>query len=267
MMRRGLHAQRPRGRFFWWRIAVSVLLVFGLTIAATPQSTYSFSEWYWIMERGDRGDDVAELQSRLRFLGFYGGTIDGSFGSGTETAVRGFQREFGMPADGQVGPQTKLKLGNATKKWNSGYLAEYVRSGGTAGSSRTTPAASLTQTTSPFSKEDLKLLARTVYGEARGEPYTGQVAVAAVVLNRISNPAFPNSISGVVFQPRAFTAVDDGQIWLEPNGTAYKAVNDAINGWDPSDGALYYFNPVTATSKWIWSRPQIKQIGKHIFSF
>jgi N-acetylmuramoyl-L-alanine amidase len=255
--------RRPRGRFFWWKILLGLTLAFGVIAAGSPSSVYSFSEWYWIMKKGDRGDDVAELQSRLRFLGFYGGRVDGDFGPGTETAVRGFQREFGMPVDGQVGPQTKLKLGNATKAWNSSDLAAYQRGGGTAGSSRT--AASLTKTTNPFSAEDLKILARTVYGEARGEPYIGQVAVAAVVLNRIENPAFPNTISGVVFQPGAFTAVDDGQIWLEPNGGAYKAVNDALNGWDPADGALYYFNPVTATSKWIWSRPQIKQIGKHIF--
>lgn len=108
-------------------------------------------------------------------------------------------------------------------------------------------------------------MARTVYGEARGEPYTGQVAVAAVILNRLYSPQFPNTVSGVIFQPGAFTAVNDGQIWLTPDSTAYKAVHDAVNGWDPSGEALYYFNPATATSKWIWSRPQIKQIGRHIF--
>ncbi|MBW7457326.1 cell wall hydrolase, partial [Paenibacillus sepulcri] len=116
-----------------------------------------------------------------------------------------------------------------------------------------------------LSANDLKLMANAVYGESRGEPYVGQVAVAAVILNRVKSPSFPNSISGVIFQPGAFTAVADGQIWLTPNESATKAVNDAINGWDPSGGCTYYFNPETATSKWIWSRPQVKTIGKHIF--
>ena len=108
-------------------------------------------------------------------------------------------------------------------------------------------------------------MANAVHGEARGEPYIGQVAVAAVILNRIQSASFPNTVSGVIFQPGAFTAVADGQIWLTPNETSKKAVQDAINGWDPSGGCLYYFNPVTATSKWIWTRQQVKQIGKHIF--
>lgn len=116
-----------------------------------------------------------------------------------------------------------------------------------------------------FSENDLKLMANAVYGEARGESYIGQVAVAAVILNRLKSSSFPDTISGVIFEPRAFTAVADGQIWLTPNENAKKAVNDAINGWDPTDGCEYYFNPETATSKWIWSRPQVKKIGKHIF--
>lgn len=122
-----------------------------------------------------------------------------------------------------------------------------------------------TNTPAGFSQNDINLLAQTVYGEARGEPYVGQVAVAAVILNRLESPSFPNTVSGIVFEPLAFTAVADGQIWMEPNETAKKAVIDAINGMDPSENATYYFNPETATSKWIWSRPQIKQIGKHIF--
>src|SRR5690606_27302136 len=116
-----------------------------------------------------------------------------------------------------------------------------------------------------FSQNDIQLLANAVYGEARGEPYIGQVAVAAVILNRLDSPTFPDTVSGIIFEPLAFTAVADGQIWLTPNEQAKKAVIDAINGWDPTDGATYYFNPDTATSKWIWGRPQIKRIGKHIF--
>ncbi len=122
------------------------------------------------------------------------------------------------------------------------------------------------QTTGWLSKNDINLLARTVYGEARGEPYVGQVAVAAVVLNRMKDPAFPNSIPDIIFQPLAFTAVADGQIWLTPNDQSYRAVSEALNGSDPTGGAIYYFNPVTATSKWIWSRPQIGKIGRHIFT-
>jgi N-acetylmuramoyl-L-alanine amidase len=118
---------------------------------------------------------------------------------------------------------------------------------------------------SGFSQNDIQLMANAVYGEARGEPYIGQVAVAAVILNRVKSPAFPNTVAGVIFEPGAFTAVSDGQIWLNPNETAKKAVLDAINGWDPTENAMYYFNPDTATSAWIWSRPQIKKIGKHIF--
>ncbi len=116
-----------------------------------------------------------------------------------------------------------------------------------------------------YSQNDIQLMANAVYGESRGEPYLGQVAVAAVILNRVTSASFPNTVSGVIFEPRAFTAVADGQIYLTPNETAKKAVLDAINGWDPTGNALYYFNPDTATSKWIWTRPQIKKIGKHIF--
>lgn len=118
---------------------------------------------------------------------------------------------------------------------------------------------------SALSSNDLKILANAVYGEARGEPYQGQVAIAAVIINRTKSPSFPDTVSGVIFEPRAFTAVSDGQIWLTPNEKARRAVRDALKGWDPTGGCTYYFNPVTATSKWIWSRPQVKRIGKHIF--
>jgi N-acetylmuramoyl-L-alanine amidase len=118
---------------------------------------------------------------------------------------------------------------------------------------------------SRLSENDIKLMANAVYGEARGEPYVGQVAIAAVILNRTKSPSFPDTPAAVIFEPRAFTAVADGQIWLTPNETAKKAVRDALNGWDPTGGCTYYFNPATATSKWIWSRPQVKKIGKHIF--
>ncbi|RKQ38010.1 spore cortex-lytic enzyme [Oceanobacillus halophilus] len=127
------------------------------------------------------------------------------------------------------------------------------------------PSATAVNVPQGFSQNDIQLMANAVYGEARGEPYEGQVAVAAVILNRVDSPSFPNTVSGVIFEPRAFTAVADGQIWLTPNERAKEAVLDAINGWDPTGHAIYYFNPDTATSSWIWSRPQIKRIGKHIF--
>ncbi|SFX01307.1 spore cortex-lytic enzyme [Thermoactinomyces sp. DSM 45891] len=152
------------------------------------------------------------------------------------------------------------------QKWIVGSVAAFLLMS-LVGSSETTPAqaANAGKSYKGFSSNDVTLLARTVHGEARGEPYEGQVAVAAVVLNRLDSTQFPNTISGVIFQPQAFTCVADGQIWLEPNESAYKAARDAIGGWDPAVGCNYYFNPVTATSKWIWSRPQVKKIGKHIF--
>ncbi len=201
-----------------------------------------------ILKRGARGGDVYELQGRLKHLGFYTGKIDGIFGWRTYWAVRNFQYEFGMKIDGVVGSKTKYMLWKATKNWKpAGTTAK-------------------TYSSSKMSENDLKMMANAVYGEARGEPYIGQVAVAAVILNRMKNSAFPDTASGVIFEPRAFTAVADGQIWLTPNEIAKKAVRDALNGWDPSDGAIYYFNPDTATSGWIWTRPQIKKIGKHIFA-
>jgi N-acetylmuramoyl-L-alanine amidase len=225
-----------------YRLLITSLLLAALIIGGIVVSPHtSFSFHTGTLKYGSRGGDVYELQGRLQFIGFYHGSIDGIYGWGTYQAVRTFQSRFGMTVDGIAGPQTKDKLYQATKAW--------VRPGGYG----------------RFSSNDVTLLARAVHGEARGEPYTGQVAVAAVILNRVNSSLFPNTVSGVIFQPGAFTAVDDGQIWLEPNTTSYQAVRDAIDGWDPSGGAIYYFNPVTATSKWIWSRPQIKQIGKHIF--
>jgi len=210
--------------------------------------------------RGSSGTDVRELQGRLRLLGYYKGGVDGVFGYGTYWAVRRFQSAFGMRVDGVVGADTRTRLVRATRNYNS---ANTGGGGGQAAKPTTTRSASYGGRN--VSGNDQKLLANAVYGEARGEPYIGQVAIAAVILNRQDNPQFPNTIPGIIFQPGAFTAVADGQIWLTPNDLAAKAVRDALNGWDPSGQAMYYFNPATATSKWIWSRPQIKRIGRHIF--
>jgi N-acetylmuramoyl-L-alanine amidase len=236
-----------------WKPAVVFMTIAVIVLAAvwvSPRIGSTFSNQ--TVRYGSSGSDVYELQGRLSYLDYYRGRIDGNFGWQTDRAVRDFQYRFGMKVDGVVGPKTKLMLWNATKNWSPGV------SGGAAGGNVSGPV-------SQFSSADISLMAKAVYGEARGEPYTGQVAVAAVILNRVRSASFPNTVSGVIFQSGAFTAVADGQIWLTPNATAYQAVRDAVNGWDPSGEAMYYFNPDTATSAWIWSRPQIKRIGRHIF--
>lgn len=179
------------------------------------------------------------VQTKLKRWGYYTGAVDGIYGTKTKAAVKSFQRKNGLAVDGIVGPKTAAALGMSL------------------GSSTTS---------SNQSSSDLNLLARCVYAEARGEPYAGQVAVAAVVLNRVKSASFPNTISGVIYQPWAFTSVNDGQINLTPNDSAYKAAQDALNGWDPSYGCLYYYNASTATSKWIYSRKTVVTIGKHVFA-
>ncbi|MCC3381288.1 spore cortex-lytic enzyme [Paenibacillus farraposensis] len=222
------------------------------------------------IEFGSYGQDVYELQSRLKLLGFFGAQVDSQFGSSTLKAVKGFQKEFGMTPDGVVGAKTKLKLVNATPHWKPTETPLHRKNQAsaqeqTAANNDQTDETMGSANTMGLSENDLKIMANAVYGESRGEPFEGQVAVAAVILNRVKSPDFPNTPSGVIFQPGAFTAVADGQIWLTPNETAQKAVRQALNGWDPSGGCLYYFNPKTATAKWIWSRPQVKTIGQHIF--
>lgn len=228
-----------------------LLMMIFLTVTSLANSDQSkdiqaFSNQ--ILQQGSRGEDVIELQSRLSYNGFYNGKIDGVFGWGTYWAVRNFQDKFGLPVDGMVGTQTKAMLVKATK---------YEKKGNSDSTSANVPNG--------FSQNDIQLMANAVYGESRGEPYIGQVAVAAVIINRVQSASFPNTVAGVIYEPGAFTAVADGQINLTPNETAKKAVLDAVNGWDPTGNAIYYFNPDTATSSWIWSRPQIKKIGKHIF--
>lgn len=252
-------------------VSIIILLMAGLQLKSVLQSDETFSNA--TIRYGSQGADVRELQGRLKFLGYYNGTVDGDFGSATLTSVKRFQTAFGLKADGVVGAKTKLKLWEATKKWAPSAADNPTPAPTGQQQQQQQPQAGVgaaqsklyTTNQMGLSEQDKKLMANAVYGEARGEPYEGQVAVAAVILNRIKSEAFPNNVSGVIFQPGAFTAVADGQIWLTPNESAAKAVNDAINGWDPSGGCLYYFNPVTATSKWIWTRTQIKTIGKHIF--
>ena len=192
---------------------------------------------------GSRGSEVTQIQTKLKRWGYYKGNIDGIYGSQTLEAVKYFQRKNGLKVDGIAGPATLKAMGIMTS----------TSSSSSSGGSTST------------NYNNLNLLSRLIYGEARGEPYTGQVAVGAVVMNRVRSSSFPNTISGVIYQSGAFDVVRDGQINLTPNDTARKAAQDALNGWDPSYGAIYYFNPSTATNKWIWSRPMTVTIGKHRF--
>jgi N-acetylmuramoyl-L-alanine amidase len=241
----------------------AVTMLFGgyqLKQSLNTEQTFSKAD----IKYGATGKDVYELQGRLKFLGYYYGKVDGDFGYKTLGSVKWFQSQFGLKVDGIVGDKTKLKLWEATKNWRP-TAADLPPSGNRTGGSTSGSSSAAPVHRFAVSEQDINLMANAVHGESRGEPYIGQVAVAAVILNRVESPHFPNTIPGVIFQPGAFTAVADGQIWLTPDETSKRAVRDALNGWDPSGNALYYFNPATATSKWIWSRPQIKQIGKHIF--
>lgn len=182
---------------------------------------------------GTRGEEVRQIQTKLKEQGFYTHRIDGIYGWRTTNAVRQFQQKNGLRVDGVAGSATLSALG--------------LRSNG------------------PNSADEA-LLARVISAEAKGESYTGQVAVGAVVLNRVEHPSFPQTVAGVVYQPGAFSSVDDGQINNPVSETSKRAAKDALNGWDPSGGAIYFYNPVKSTSKWIFSRPTITTIGNHIFA-
>lgn len=193
-----------------------------------------------VLKQGSRGDLVKTVQTKLIRWGYLKGSADGIFGAKTKAAVISFQKKNGLTADGIIGTKTAQALGISL-------------------------SSSSSSSSNTSSSTDLNLLARVVYGEARGEPYTGQVAVASVVLNRVKSSSFPNTIAGVVYQSGAFDCVSDGQINLTPNQSAYNAARDALNGWDPSYGCLFYYNPKTATSKWMLSRTVKLNIGNHAF--
>lgn len=217
-------------------IFIILLLVLVVTFDVVIMSWNSEVEA--LSKYGSRGTEVRTIQEKLKRWGYYSGSVDGIYGSQTASAVKSFQKKNGLTVDGIAGTQTLKAMGITSSSSSS---------------------------SSSNNSSNVNLLARVVYGEARGEPYTGQVAVAAVVLNRVKSSKFPNTISGVVYQNGAFDAVADGQINMTPDATAKKAAQDALNGWDPSYGAIYYFNPSTATNKWIWSRPMTVTIGKHRF--
>ena len=221
------------------KIMAIITIILVTTIFILYNVFFRVTDVQALSKYGSTGSEVTQIQTKLKRWGYYSGAIDGIYGSKTLAAVKWFQSKNGLTVDGIAGTKTLQAMG-------------IYSSSTTSGSSST-------------NSNDVNLLARLVYGEARGEPYSGQVAVAAVVLNRVKSSSFPNTISGVVYQKGAFNVVDDGQINLSPNSTAKKAAQDALNGWDPSYGAIYYFNPNTATNKWIWSRPMTVTIGKHRF--
>ncbi len=224
------------------RLFLKKLLPVLLCLSVIPVAVASAETVYW----GSSGSTVSQVQQKLKNWGYYTGTVDGKFGQTTYDAVVLFQRNNGLTADGVVGKSTFTALGITT-----------------AAATTTTQAAT---TTSANNSSDLDLLAHCVFGEARGEPYIGKVAVAAVVLNRVRHASFPSTIAGVIYQSDAFTCINDGQFYLTPDEEAYRAARDAMNGWDPTYGCIYYYNPKTAKSAWIFSREVRLSIGKHAFA-
>ena len=221
---------------YYWSILI-VVLVNILVIAIVTNLGDSIPT---LSKVGSQSAEVKQIQTKLKGLGYYQGSVDSIFGTQTKNAVIRFQRAKGLTPDGIAGPKTLSALGIGGSGGSTGGL------GG-------------------FSSKDVSLLAQVTSAEARGEPYKGQVAVAAVILNRIQHPSFPNTLAGVVYQPGAFTCMTDGEIYQPISDSAYKAARDAINGWDPSGGAIYYYNPAKSTSQWIFSRPVVAVIGKHRF--
>lgn len=224
------------------KIAIIVALnlcIIALVVYTYNQPSFETEAVETLSKLGSRGDEVKKIQTKLKQWGYYDGSVDGIYGSKTEKAIRLFQQKNGLTVDGIAGPETLKAIG--------------ISSGGTGTNS------------SAYSSNDQALLARIISAEARGEPYEGQVAVGACVLNRVKHPSFPNTLAGVVYQPGAFTAITDGQINEAVTESARKAAQDALNGWDPSGGAIYYYNPDKTSNKWIRTRPVIKRIGSHLF--
>ena len=224
-----------------------------LALARMPEETALVAVETAVLRQGSTGGEVQEVQRRLRNWGYYSGAVDGIFGAGTRRAVIAFQQKNGLTADGVVGMATYKALGmNDSYRVLAGQ--DQGGQGGQGGG------------VNGYTSSDLYLMAKAIYAEGRGESYTGQVAIGAVIVNRVKSPQFPNTVAGVIYQKGAFTAVDDGQINLEPDETAYNAARDAMNGWDPTYGCLYYYNPAVATSAWIFERQTVTVIGKHVFA-
>lgn len=207
---------------------IKIIMTFILVLCLSSLTVFSLSKF------GSRSEEVKQIQQKLKNWGYYNGQIDGIFGSETKKAVIAFQKKNGLTADGIAGKNTLAAMG-------------------------------IFCTDDSNNSSDYNLLARIISAEARGEPYMGQVAVGAVVLNRVEHPSFPDTLSGVVYQKGAFSCLYDGQFNEPISESAYKAATDAINGLDPSGGAIYYYNPQKSTNKWIFSRPIITTIGSHRF--
>lgn len=219
-----------------YRTAIALLLVFTLLIFASYVQRQEGESVQTLSKIGSRGNEVRQIQKKLKELGYYKGSVDGIYGTGTQKAVRSFQKNCGITADGIAGPKTLKYLGLSSSSDSSAY-----------------------------SSSDINLLAKLIAAEARGESYTGQVAVGAVVLNRVSHSSFPDTIAGVIYQKGAFSCVNDSNWSVAPNSTSLKAARDCINGWDPSGGAIYYYNPAKTSNAFMHSRPVITTIGRHVF--
>ncbi|MDR2359826.1 MAG: spore cortex-lytic enzyme [Oscillospiraceae bacterium] len=224
-------------------LGVAIIFILNISIILLARDISPVSADAVAFRQGSSGDTVREIQTKLKQWGYYSGSVDGIYGSETVSAVKAFQKKNGLTADGIAGNTTLAAIGI-----DPATTAESIYGGGSGSQS-----------------SQINLLARLISAEARGEPYQGQVAVGAVVLNRVKHPSFPNTMSGVIYQPGAFSCLDDGQFNEPVADSAYTAARDALNGWDPTGGAIYYFNPATATSKWIWSRPLLLVIGNHRF--
>ncbi len=222
-------------------IAIFLMVILSVTFISTLYLETSNAQ---TLAWGSSGEDVRLAQSRLKQWGYLDGSIDGVYGKDTYNAVIKFQKTNGLKADGVIGPATRNALGMPSKS--------------------TKPTISTSRGVSR--SDDINLLARAVHAETKGEPYLGQVAVASVMLNRVRHASFPNTLAGVIYQPCAFEPVKNGSINQAPNDSAYNAARDALNGWDPTGGAIYFWNPSTATSKWIWTRKITLTIGRHVFA-
>lgn len=239
-----------------WRITVMVILIMGMFWAFPVKSTFSQANSTVFYRLGSSGYGVTELQARLAKIGYFRGATTGFYWWKTYWSVRNFQYAFGLPVNGTADLQTITMLNKATPNWQ----------GTTSASSSTSSNSVMNSDYGSFSANDINLMTHVVYGEARNQPIDGEVAVAAVILNRYHSNLFPHSIPAIIFQPGAFTSVSNGQAWLGTNSSCQAAVLDAIHGWDPSHGALYYWNPATAVSTWVWNQPILVTIGNHVFA-
>ncbi len=221
-----------------YRIAMVLLIAFSLTVFFSYLHREDSNSVHTLSKIGSRGNEVREIQKKLRETGHYKGSIDGIYGTATQKAVKSFQKSCGITADGVAGPKTLKYLGISSPSSSS---------------------------SGKYSGSDINLLAKLIAAEARGESYTGQVAVGAVVLNRVSHSSFPDTVAGVIYQKGAFSCVNDSNWSVSPNATSLKAARDCINGWDPSGGAIYYYNPAKTSNSFMYSRPVITTIGRHVF--